>query len=305
MRRFEHWTQEYDRRRYLSNWDLPALNERLEDVVNNSLTLRGVPPKLSPHVDVPRMHLWGRRLCHVERELRLRGIKPRCDLSAIPLPTSTTAARAAVACAQWGMPPRRHVVKYGKIEHLGALFEQGRLLVRPASFYRKLELAAAVRDDELAFTRIVPADQLPAMSVRDAKTGRIKATGVVPESMNSISSVQDYYLFCVSSAWDPRLFVDFHADAALVLHPDALRRVDSAVRALKGPVEALPPVAVDYIDPVECQDGDCEPPFVKHFRYTYQSEVRIAWFPMGHPAVLEDFFVTMAPLRDLATLVRI
>jgi len=308
MRRSEAWTQEYDRRRFLSNFSGPDLNQRLRDVLTNSVALRGVPPLLAPHTDTQRMTYWGRKMSHVAREYEHRGTRPEMARDWIPLPSDPKAQRAARVCAAWGVPPRGSLIKYGPLRYLRDFIEHGHLLLRPASFYRSADLAQSIRDDELQFDRVVPADRLPSMTVQDGETLQLKATDVRPLSMSWTTKMEtDFYLYCLSSAWDPRLFLmDENYDAAVVIHHNVpLQRIDAAVRRGRPEFIDCPPFEVSYVDPVEARDADCQLPLVKHFRYSFQREVRVVWVPVAFKPVLEDLHLEVGCVRPWATLVHL
>lgn len=307
MRRNDLWTREYDQRRFLANFSADDLNERFGDIVTNSLSLRGAPPRLATHSDKRRMGYWGRKLSHTAREFELRGAHPIGSPNLVPLPSDEKAQRASKVCAEWGVPPAGALVKYGELRHLREFMQHGRLLVRPASYYRQQDLAHAIRDDELQFSRIVAADRLPTLTVHDGTTRRIKARGVRPLSMTVTTSMAtDYYLFCLSRSWDPRLFLmDPKYDAAVVIHDaDVVRRVDAAVRSIQ-PFDDLHPFDVDYVDPVETTDADCLLPFVKHFRFAFQQEFRTAWIPTEHVDALDSVSVEIGALGRSASLVHL
>src|SRR6266853_4020547 len=95
----------------------------------------------------------------------------------------------------------------------------------------------------------------------------------------------DYYVYCFSDLFDFRLFDDFEGDACLVINnpkqftdrllcagfqkfPDWLAQVDT----------------VDYLDPLRTKPGTIRPFFSKHFRYSYQTELRIVWLPQNPQA---------------------
>ncbi|MBL8724061.1 MAG: hypothetical protein JNK49_08440 [Planctomycetes bacterium] len=306
MRRVDHWTREYDRRRFLSNFSAEALGQRFDDIIANSVALRGVPPRLAAHADEPRMRYWGRKLTHVSREFEHRGVRPSSDLRAIPLATDPKAQRAARVCADWGMPPKGCLIKYGERRYLREFVEHGRLLLRPASFYRSTDLAQGIRDDELQFDRTVAADRMPSMTVYDGKSLQVKATGVRPFSMTQITRMEtDFYLYCASLAWDPRLFLlDPRYDAAVVIHSrEVLQRVDREVRRNRAEFIEFPPFEVDYVDPVEATDADCHLPLVKHFRFSFQQEARAVWVPVAFQPTLPEITVEVGDLRGQVTLV--
>lgn len=306
MSRADCWTSEYDKRRFLANFSDQDLDQRFRDIISNSVVLRGVPPRLAPHADQRCLSYWGRKLSHVRREFEHRGRHPVGLADTLPLPRDPKAQRAADVCAAWGMPPAGSLVKYGEKRYLREFVEHGRLLLRPASYYRMADLAQGIRDDELQFDRIVPADRLPVITLLDGKTRRVKASGDRPLSMKHISKMQtDFYLYCASLAWDPRLFLlDPKYDAAVVIHSaEVLRLIDRGVRRDRADFIEFPPFEVDYVDPVEAAEADCHLPLVKHFRFSFQREARAVWVPVAFQPTLPEITVEVGDLRSKTTLI--
>jgi hypothetical protein len=93
----------------------------------------------------------------------------------------------------------------------------------------------------------------------------------------------DYWLYCLSSSLLPRLFIDYDADACVVIRDRArfTRMLQKAsLQKLSG--TAMSYSAVEYIDPLLPRSLTVPVAFSKHFRYSYQNEHRFCWFP-PHP----------------------
>ena len=60
---------------------------------------------------------------------------------------------------------------------------------------------------------------------------------------------------------------------------------------------------VEYYDPLMVRPQEVSPPMSKHFRYTYQKEVRFAWVPPSNIGHLEPLQLDIGPLTDIAELV--
>jgi len=93
----------------------------------------------------------------------------------------------------------------------------------------------------------------------------------------------DHWLYCVSSSLAPRLFVDYNADACVIIRDrsrfaEMLR--DASLKKLSG--TRICDWTVEYVDPVLPKSFPAAVAFSKHFRYEYQSEHRFCWFP-PHP----------------------
>jgi hypothetical protein len=103
---------------------------------------------------------------------------------------------------------------------------------------------------------------------------------------------------------EPRLFVDFEADACLLVRDrsqflDRLRKATSttlgSVRHRAGPV--------DYIDPLLPKKAEIFLPFAKHFSYFYQSEYRLCWFPVNPVPELRCVDLAIGNLEGIADLI--
>ena len=115
-------------------------------------------------------------------------------------------------------PPGMYFVKYGQAAHLRAALKTGRVQIRPASSYNDSLLTPALRDNELTIGfQIVPSEL--KMEVFDGKTGKPKGS-LAPPVDNIINKrlKTDYYVYCVSEFYNPRLFIDFGYDACPIIH---------------------------------------------------------------------------------------
>ena len=114
--------------------------------------------------------------------------------------------------------------------------------------------------------------------------------------------VPPFYVLCLSSRFDFRMFHDFEADTALVIRdPKEFEQRVNAAMALA--VHAEPEMReVRYYDPYQIRREQLIR-ISKHFRYAYQNEVRMIWRPIGGTAAA-PVFVEAGPLTDIAELVR-
>ncbi|HYS86211.1 MAG TPA: hypothetical protein VEN78_14595 [Bradyrhizobium sp.] len=207
------------------------------------------------------------------------------------------------ALSRLDLKPGGILLKFGKREHLLPALERGALRLTPASSYNDPSLNAAVRDDELSFETITP----PAMftlEVLDPTGGRpIPVRPASPLRVRHTLST-NYYVFCLSTAADHRLFGDFEADACLVLRSPReflTRLVNAAKAGLPGWRSGGGPV--EYLDPLATRNGALHIPLVKHFRYTYQWEYRVYWLPDAPQAKINPVFVELGALDDIGELV--
>jgi len=126
---------------------------------------------------------------------------------------------------------------------------------------------------------------------------------VRPLELYRYMNVPPFYVLCLASRFDFRMFHDFDADAALLIHNsnEFARRVNTAMALV---VDAEPDMRdVQYYDPYQVRREQLIPGFSKHFRYAYQNEVRMIWRPKSGTTPA-GIFVKAGPLGDIAQLVR-
>ena len=119
-------------------------------------------------------------------------------------------------------------------------------------------------------------------------------------------SPADYWLYCVTgSVGAPRLFVDFDADACVIIRDTQkfreILRVASG-QSLKGAI--MREGHAHYVDPL--LPGPAEiffVPLCKHFRYSYQEEYRFCWLPNPPVRKLEHVDLQLGSLKEIAELI--
>ena len=304
----EQWRAWYRGDRYLRGLTQLELNRRFRDLVRNFLILTpdakiGFPP-LSPE-GIELMQL----MTHALEECRLiYGPYPAGFTGEVhreekfPDFASELALKAASALAAHGLKSREVFLKYGKPEYMTALFEEGRLRVQPASEYSKPDHNGAVRDDELALEVSL---YLTTETIRDV----VSNPQDVPEDLKwkrmdfRFSRPNDFWLYCVSSSVEPRLFVDFNAAACVIIRD----REEFRRRLLTAGVAAFPGARsrdgnAIYIDPVRPRSPRIDLPMSKHFRYAYQIEHRFVWEP-ARASPLAPCDLMLGSLKDISELV--
>lgn len=194
-------------------------------------------------------------------------------------------------------------IKFGKPEHMRALFENGSLRIQPASFYVQPDHNGAIRDDELALDISLNLDRDVILQL----VSNPQDVPMAPLSQRmdmSWESNTDYWLYCVTTALTPRLFVDFDAEACVVIKdlPRFKDAIQSWVSAEIGCCKITNgPVA--YIDPVLPPSGMIDVPMSKHFRYSYQREYRFVWLPPEPKSSLEYLDVQIGSLEEYGELI--
>ena len=273
MKLHELWRAQYRARRYIQHLSSEELQQRAKDIVLN-LTVITEEAKLG----LPPMNdegkYWMTQWTHVLEEFKLRfGPYPNGfrdghmrDL-VIPRPDVPLAALAAKAVKSREIIRNGYLVKYGKAKYLRDAFEKGSIRVAPAESYSDSSLNYAIGDKELEFT-IQPSPSEIRMEVVDPMTGRTKGSISPLGNKITVTSPTNYYVYCLSTIFAPRLFLDFdHADACLIItKPQAF--IERLTKAFDIAVPGFDAVAkpVKYIVPLNVRIEEIEIYFGKHFR---------------------------------------
>lgn len=307
--RHEFWRRQYRERRYARHLSQAELNQRVRDIFLNLLRLTpeakiGVPP-----VDA-NFAVWLEKWTHVLEEMHLRhGPYPsgftREILHSEPFPdfASELARKAAMKLSAMGLSGKEVFIKFGKSTHMHSLYEVGALRIQPASFFLEKHHKGAVKDDEL----MLP---LSFALCRDDVMNLVINSQDVPAQIAEqrvdvqLRSPTDYWLYCVTTSVEPRLFVDFHADACVIIRDrktfvQMLRQVGN--RSLEHATMRDGPAV--YVDPLLPLSANIFIPFSKHFGYSYQQEHRFCWLPAKPTGKLVHADVQLGSLRQIAQLI--
>jgi hypothetical protein len=307
MTRQETWRQRYRQRPYLKHSTEQAVAERLRYTIENMTTLTqdGKTTLLPPE---PNGKYWYELLEHVQEEYRSRGNgPPEGFLRGALVPRGDKPVSAAAIKAVQKTPPLREetdVVKFGMRDRITELHGCGRLRISPARDYSDPSLHSAIHDDELARSTFGLQSEV-IIQATDRKTGQLHATKPIGNLTYTSRSKSDYYVYCMSSTLDARLFADFGYNACLIIRDYRKfeqRLSEAVIQQLPSWIGAGGPVK--YVDPFNCTKDDASVFFSKHLKYWYQHEYRCVWIPKdvpGHP--LEPFFVELGPIRDFSELV--
>lgn len=179
--------------------------------------------------------------------------------------------------AGYTKPSQPILVKYGRRQFLEPMLQSGAIRICPASFYNDTTHNEAVRDDEISRTFFIPTfrERLAGQHSIDFKGHRISFGN---DDIALPIVVPDYFLFSLCDHIYYRLPTDFDADAALIIHDPVLfsQRLISAFLA-KSPDWEPMYGPVTYYDPYRDYTEVRVPEMSKHFGYSYQREVRIAF----------------------------
>ena len=166
------------------------------------------------------MELWS----HVLEEMELRhGPYPngftREILHSEPFPdfVGDLGEKASQVFSSKGLKEGEVFIKFGKAKHMTSLYERGEMRIQAASYYATPGHNGAIRDDELTLPlslSLTRADVLkfvlnPQDVPEDLKEQRLDI---------EYDAGTDYWLYCLTTAVEPRLFVDFQADACVIIH---------------------------------------------------------------------------------------
>jgi hypothetical protein len=309
MSRHEVWRKMYRENRYCRYLSQKELNQRVQDVLLNILRLTpeakiGLPPK-KPE-GMKSMEIW----THVLEEMALRhGPYPngftRDILHSEPFPNlvGELGKKAAGVLASRGLRSDEVFIKFGKAEHMRSLVERGALRVQSASYYATPSHNCAIKDDELSLplSLALSRDDISkvVLNPQDVPDGQLEKRLDVTYNAGT-----DYWLYCVSSAIEPRLFVDFQADSCVIIkNRDHFQRLLTLQRAAKFPNTGHRHGAAVYIDPLRPSTVKIDVPMSKHFRYEYQCEYRFVWRPVKPKANLSYVDLELGNLEGIAELV--
>ncbi len=292
--------------RHLSQLEL---NRRIRDVFLNLL-------RLTPEAKIGVLEvndanvIWMEKWTHVLEEMQLRfGPYPagftRDIFHSEPFPdfASALAEKAARKLSSLGLRKGDVFLKFGKRAHMESLYDAGGLRIQAASFFGNKNLTGALQDDELSLPLSF------AISREDVVKLVINpqdVPSVIPEQRVDVrfQSPGDYWLYCLTSSVEPRLFVDFGADACVIIRDrqefrDRLRK--TSTDSLSGAVMKEGPA--EYVDPLLPRSANVFVPFCKHFGYSYQDEYRFCWFPPPPAQRLNHLDIRLGDLSDIAELI--
>lgn len=199
-------------------------------------------------------------------------------VSKIPELASELARKAARRLEALGADPSDVFIKFGKRKYMDMLYGCGGLRIQPATYFAATVHNQAVKDDELAIEASLDLsrEELTALVSNPQEAPTLPRQRVDVK----LQLESDYWLYCLSSSLVPRLFIDYDADACVVIRDRArftsmLQK--ASLQKLSG--TAMSYSAIEYIDPLLPRSLTVPVAFSKHFRYSYQNEHRFCWFP--------------------------
>lgn len=306
--RHEVWRHAYLADPYLLGAPDDRIAKRFGDVMMNVTELdpRG---KLGMH-DFANDDTWTQKFTHMLEEYGSRGGPPVDVVGRARAPILRYFENGdpiALEIFDGYQPPSTpFLVKYGRRQFLQPMLDDGQIRICPASFYNNPSHLASVQDDEISRTFFIPTyrERLAGKHALDFQGHNI-AFGDDDIVLPVVS--KDYYLFSLCDHIYYRMPTDFDADAALIIRDPALftQRLISHFLARQPEWEPLHG-PVTYYDPYRDYTKIKVPEMSKHFGYSYQREVRIA-FKARRPirTKLEPVFLKIGPLSDFAEILSV
>lgn len=303
------WRRQYEERRYARHLSQPELNRRIRDVMLNMLRVNK-DAKIDLGEITDEGVAWMEKWTHVLQEMQLRhGPYPagftREILHSEPFPNfaSELAGKAARRLASLGLENGKVLIKFGKRCYMEQLYEKGSLRLQPASYFARKDHNGAVRDDELSL-------ELALVLSRDDVVKIVKNPQDVPvdapdQRVNiRMHSPTDFWLYCVTTSVEPRLFVDFEADACVIIRDKEkfTKRLAAAAAANLSGAKMHNGPAI-YVDPLLPKTAKLFVPLAKSFGYSYQAEHRFCWFPPQPAKELAPVDAELGGLQDFADLI--
>ncbi len=195
--------------------------------------------------------------------------------------------------------------KYCNIIWIEQTQKKGIVRISPAISYNDPSLNPAVYDEELELF-IQPHPSEIKLEVIDQHTGKTKGFVKPVGSKITKTTETNYYVYCLSSIFTPRLFLDFEADACLIITKPK-HFIDKVITAFErqnpGWVNTFK--TVNYLDPLNSSFSQIEIYSCKHFSFSYQKEVRFIGLPPKKVKVLDHQYLEIGSLEDCSEIVSV
>ena len=311
------WVREYIANQYLRFESRKALHQRDEDI---GLNAEVITP--SGKLGITNDTKWLRLKTHIYAEMQRRNEPPTRTNQhpAIegprPFLSGELCRKAADVASRQG-PYQNVLVKYGKREHIEQLLHDGLVYLNPATNYQQNQHSQAVKDDELEITfkggfvrQTAPIRYCGANDANRLEDFRpIYHAPTLEQDQFAECTIRiptDYWTFCMSAAFDHQQFVDFDADACLIIkQPQQFKtRLLDAARIQIAHADAFFG-EIGYVDPLGAahpNNGrvrlDIPIHMTKTLRFAYQREVRLALLPKTHQDRLKPTKLHIEPLTD-------
>lgn len=311
---------------YLAMLGSQELKTRLADIADNSIRYDEAG---KVHFTPDNPNGWQRLAEEIVEELRLN---PRegffvesegnPEIMLLSLPHDIREKPGYPLYAPWGrfppLPPLDGPVlfKFGKFEHLRKAMDHGLMRLSPGSRYGDPSLDPAHHDPDEGKLILRPSPHSFPIILTNQREETILDSSAPRQHQVALVIGGDlqFYVWCCSATYEPRLFIDFSADACLIIHDrsELAKRINSGLLKHIPSLPGMVANSVRYYDPLKVSEFAKEAfssklPFMffKHWRYAYQSEYRFVWpVPPGEtcPGQLD---IEFKPLSDICSLVRL
>jgi hypothetical protein len=291
------WRRQYRERRYLE-FESPAnIETRLSDIARNAYIL----DRVGRYQVVAGPEVWQEMIAHILEEATLRNINLRNPT----LPRYRKAVQAAELWDSIRTLDKGYLLKFGKDKYMTALYETGRFRIAAPDTYADPALNTEIGDNEREFTQESIGGSVQFPPNRDYSIPREQwISAPIIGTLKHTRSYEGYcYMASLGKLYEYRLFEDLGYDACVVIR-DPMRFLAAA----KAIGENALPGWQFYFDNVIYRDTfrpdkNDDVLYSKHFRFSYQSELRLTWErPVPVPLPLSPVFLDFGPLKDYCDL---
>jgi hypothetical protein len=289
--------------------DQNEIQQRVRDILTN-ITILTSEGKLGFLPLGQECVYWMRLWTDVLEELSLRGGGfTEGFLEGTPIPNASWPAlpRAVAALGNREFDSGKYLFKFGKEKHLRRFLHSGDIRISPASYYSDPSLNYAIQDDELSFTISASAE---GASIQKLDQATLKPIGEKIPAVGKLTLTHrvptDYLVSCFSKKYTLRSFDDFEADCCLVIKDNKkfMQRLFNGVPANVS-CSSIRIDSIKYLDPLNTNPFQVEPFFSKHFRYSYQNELRVVWLPSNPMQKMQPIYASIGSLEDIAELLTV
>ena len=303
LKRYEIAVQNYLKNRYMLSLSDEQLGRRMQDIVGNT-HVTDEQGRISLDAKDPWLYFWMDRISEIQMEMQLRhgqypaGWDGLIEQATFPKSIPNAGSSSAFQLVLPNPKLDRFLIKYGERKYLEPFLRRGAFRLSAASSYNDPSLNPSIRDDEL-FAEVLYDPHIPLNKF---------PPGMTPGPRNRVSARSrfetDYYVYCLTDRLQNRLLLDFEGDACLLIRDseEFMRRMQINV-GMALPGWGCTANYVEYYDPLRVHPREIEIAWFKHFRYAYQHEVRLVWFPSKPIQKLEMKNIEIGSLEDIAELV--
>ncbi|MGI3163904.1 hypothetical protein [Pseudooceanicola sp. 200-1SW] len=293
----------YHQTRYLRRASDAELEQRLADIVNNTVRV-GVDALIVPVKGQTFAELC-LRLTECTEELRIRhGIysakftgRPFKEILPFDEPRRARIKRAA---QPFSAAPPRCLLRFGRLDHMQGLYNEGELMIQPAKRFMDSDIFA-VQDDECSI------EVKGILSTEEVRRVVANPQDVPDEERDHVINIRlnidGYGLYCLGKTPELRMIADWGATGAVIInHPAEFEKRLLCAVGQQFPGARSYFADVNYLDPYFPPPGVPNVAKTKHFRYAYQDERRLI---VQGADVGGGKLVRMGPLHDIATMVHL